>query len=275
MPYANRLYRWLIEPVKQQLIASGVDTLVVVPDGVLRTIPFAALHNGERYLIEEFALAVTPSLRLTAAPPLQPARANALIAGIAQSVQGFSPLPQVTSELATIHDRVGGTVLSNRDYTKQKLRSALAESDYTVIHMATHSVVGATPADSFLLTYDGKLTMTDLDYLLRIGEFRNRQVELLTLSACETAIGDERAALGLAGIAVKSGAKSVVASLWLVDDAATAQLMDSFYRSLDLRGEGAASKAKALRAAQLSMLGDPATAHPAKWAAFMMIGNWQ
>jgi CHAT domain-containing protein len=275
MPYANRLYRWLIEPVKQQLIASGVDTLVIVPDGVLRTIPFAALHNGERYLIEEFALAVTPSLRLTAALPLQPARANALIAGIAQSVQGFSPLPQVSSELATIHDRVGGTVLSNRDYTKQKLRSALAESDYTVIHMATHSVVGATPADSFLLTYDGKLTMTDLDYLLRIGEFRNRQVELLTLSACETAIGDERAALGLAGIAVKSGAKSVVASLWLVDDAATAQLMDSFYRSLDLRGEGAASKAKALRAAQLSMLGDPATAHPAKWAAFMMIGNWQ
>jgi CHAT domain-containing protein len=136
-------------------------------------------------------------------------------------------------------------------------------------------VVGATPADSFLLTYDGKLTMTDLDYLLRMGEFRNRQVELLTLSACETAIGDERAALGLAGIAVKSGAKSVVASLWLVDDAATAQLMGSFYRSLDLRGEGAASKAKALRAAQLSMLADPATAHPAKWAAFMMIGNWQ
>jgi len=274
MPYASRLYHWLIEPVKQQLVAAGIDTLIVIPDGVLRTIPFAALHSGERFLVEEFALAVTPSLKLTAGPHLKSSQATALLAGIAQSVQGFSPLPKVSTELSAIHERVGGKVLSNREYTKANLKAALAAGDYNIVHMATHSTVGATPADSFLLTYDGKLTMGDLEYLLRIGEFREHPLELLTLSACETAIGDERAALGLAGIAVKSGAKSVLASLWLVDDNATALLMNRFYTNISLRDEGHFSKAKALRAAQLNLLSDPATEHPANWAAFMLIGNW-
>jgi CHAT domain-containing protein len=117
--------------------------------------------------------------------------------------------------------------------------------------------------------------MSDLENLLRIGEFRDRRVELLTLSACETAIGDERAALGLAGMAVKSGAASVVASLWLVDDAATAALMNRFYSNLQARKDIRLPIAKALRAAQLNLLADPATEHPANWAAFVLIGNWQ
>lgn len=275
LPYATRLYRWLIAPVKAQLEAQGIDTLVVVPDGVLRTIPFAALYSGERYLIEEFAVAVTPALKFTAAPRAQPGEAKALLAGIAQSVQGFSPLPQVTSELSSIHESIGGRVISNRDYTQANLRSALLAADYSIVHLATHSSMGATPAESFLLTYDDKLTIGDLENLLRIGEFHDRRVELLTLSACETAIGDERAALGLAGIAVKSGAASVVASLWLVDDNATAALMNRFYKHWQAHPENRLSKAKALRAAQLNLLAEPATDHPANWAAFMLIGNWQ
>jgi CHAT domain-containing protein len=275
LPYANRLYRWLIEPVKQQLVAAGVDTLIVIPDGALRTIPFAALHSGERYLVEEFAMATTPSLKLTASSRASAAQATVLLGGVAQSVQGFSPLPEVATELATIQSHVGGKVLSDRQYTKGNLTTALMTEDYSIVHMATHGTVGATPAESFLLTYDSKLTMSDLEYLLRIGQFRKNPVELLTLSACETAVGDERAALGLAGIAVKSGAQSVVASLWLVDDNATASLMNRFYRNLSLRdAAAAASKAKALRSAQLGLLADPATQHPANWAAFMLIGNW-
>jgi len=274
LPYANRLYRWLIEPVKQQLVGAGIDTLVVIPDGVLRTVPFAALHSGERFLVEEFALAVTPSLALTTGASTLTTQGSALLAGVAQAVQGFSPLPKVTAELSSIHDQMGGKVLSNGEYTIANLSAALAADDYSIVHMATHSTIGATPAESFLLTYDGKLTMGDLEFLLRIGEFRKQPLELLTLSACETAVGDERAALGLAGMAVKSGAKSVLASLWLVDDSATAALMNRFYRNLDLRG-GNSSKAKALRAAQLNLLAEPATEHPANWAAFMLIGNWQ
>jgi CHAT domain-containing protein len=190
-------------------------------------------------------------------------------------VQGFAPLPQVTSELSSIHDYFDGRVIANHDYTKANLRAALGADNYTIVHMATHGVVGATPAESFLLTYDDKLTMSDLESLLRIGEFRDRRVDLLTLSACETAIGDDRAALGLAGIAVKSGAASVVASLWLVDDTATAALMNRFYKHLKAPAGGSLPKAKALRAAQLNMLSDSTTEHPANWAAFMLIGSWQ
>jgi len=278
LPYANRLYRWLIEPVRMQLTAAGVDTLVVVPDGALRTIPFAALHSGERFLVEEFALATTPSLKLTAGSGASSAPATALLGGIAQSVQGFSPLPEVANELSTIQSHVGGKVLSDRQYTKGNITAALTAEDYSIVHMATHGTVGATPAESFLLTFDSKLTMGDLEYLLRIGQFRKNPVELLTLSACETAVGDERAALGLAGMAVKSGARSVLASLWLVDDNATASLMNRFYKSLTVDNgvntTRSNSKAKALRAAQLGLLAEPATQHPANWAAFLLIGNW-
>lgn len=275
MPYASRLYRWLIAPVKPSLVNAGVETLVIVPDGVLRSIPFGALHSGDRYLIEEFAVAVTPGLTLTAASRATAANSGVLLAGIAQSVQGFAPLPQVRSELRSIHDRVGGRVLTDRDYTKANVKAALETGNYNIVHLATHGTVGATPAESFLLTYDGRLSMGDLEELLRIGEFRERNIDLLTLSACETAIGDERAALGLAGIAVKSGAASVVASLWRVDDAATAVLMDRFYQRLRDSQSAVGSKASALRAAQLGLLGDVATAHPAHWAAFTLIGNWQ
>jgi CHAT domain-containing protein len=233
-------------------------------------VPFAVLHDGERYLIENFAVAVTPALRLTAlSEPMK--SSNVLLAGVAQPVQGFAPLPQVKAELQSIRGRFDGRVLSDRDYTKANLQAALAGGDYNIVHMATHGTVSAASDDSFLLTYDGRLTMTDLESVLR-KDGREPRIDLLTLSGCETAVGDERAALGLAGMAVKSGAASVVASLWKVDDAATARLMDRFYEQLQTER---VTKARALRGAQLSMIADPQYAHPAHWAAFMLIGSWQ
>lgn len=274
LPYAQRLYRWLIAPVKAQLDAVGARTLVVIPDGVLRVVPFAVLHDGDSYLLADYALAITPSLTLTAPQPLADARPQVLLAGVSQPVQGFAPLPNVSQELATIRSHVGGRVLVDGDYTTSKVTAALTQDEYAIVHMATHTVIGDTPTDSFLLTYDGKLTMSDLERLLRTSRFRKQPVELLTLSACETAIGDERTALGLAGIAVKSGARSAVATLWRVSDDSAAILMNRFYEQLSLRGDQQVSKANALRAAQRSLLSDPQTAHPAHWAAFMLIGNW-
>jgi CHAT domain-containing protein len=177
----------------------------------------------------------------------------------------------VATELQSIRDRLGGRVLADDNYTKANLQAALSDGDYNIVHMATHGTVSAATADSFLLTYDGRLTMTDLETALR-RDSREPRIDLLTLSGCETAVGDERAALGLAGMAVKSGAASVLASLWKVDDAATARLMDRFYEQLQT---GQAAKARALRSAQLSMLADVRFSHPAHWAAFMLIGSWQ
>jgi len=272
MPYAQRLYRWLIAPLASDLAAANATTLVVVPDGVLRLIPFAVLHDGEHYLIHKYGLATTPSLTLTAPQPLRGNKPLALLTGVAQPVQGFAPLPKVSGELAGIREHVDGAVLIDGDYTTDKLAAALTRDEYAIVHMATHSVVGDTPTDSYLLTYDGKLTMSDLEQLLRRSRFRRQPVELLTLSACDTAIGDERAALGLAGIALKAGARSALATLWRVSDDSAATLMRDFYA--ELTSAGSASKAGALRSAQLKMLGNASTAHPVHWSAFMLIGNW-
>jgi CHAT domain-containing protein len=274
LPYANRLYRWLIAPLRPELEQARVTTLVVVPDGVLRTIPFAVLHDGTDYLVRAYAIAITPSLTLTAPRRLPTTKTSALLTGIAQPVQGFAGLPEVSNELATIRSHIGGRVLIDREYTAAKLSAALAKHEYAILHMATHSVVGDSPSESFLLTYDGRLTLGELGRLLRANRFRDQPVELLTLSACETAIGDERAALGLAGMALRSGARSAVATLWLVADEPTATLMNAFYRELSLRAASGISKARALQAAQIALLDAPATTHPANWAAFMLIGNW-
>jgi CHAT domain-containing protein len=274
LPYAQRLYRWLVAPVRAELDAASIRTIVVVPDGALRVIPFAVLHDGAHYLIADYAVVVTPSLTLTAPQPLRASRLQALLAGVSHAVQGFAPLPNVSAELATIQKQIDSKVLVDDDYTTSKVAAALTSGDYGIVHMATHSVVGETPADSFLLTYDGRLTMTDLERLLRAGQFRKQPVELLTLSACETAVGDERAALGLAGIAVRSGARSALATLWRVSDPSAASLMNRFYQQLNSRGSIPVTKASALQAAQRSLLADPATAHPAHWAAFVLIGNW-
>jgi CHAT domain-containing protein len=270
LPYSQRMYRWLVAPVAAEIAASNARTLVVVPDGVLRLIPFAVLNDGERFLIQKYALATTPSLTLTAPQPLRGNKPLALLTGVARPVQGFSPLPKVSAELAGIREHVNGAVLMDGDYTTDRLAAALTRDEYAIVHMATHSVVGDTPADSYLLTYDGRLSISELEELLRRGRFRRQPVELLTLSACETAIGDERAALGLAGIALKAGARSALATLWRVSDDSSAALMKDFYAGL----ASATSKAAALRDAQLKMLEREATSHPAHWAAFMLIGNW-
>lgn len=272
LPYSQRMYRWLIAPLAADLATMNARTLVVVPDGVLRVIPFAVLHDGERFLIQKYALATTPSLTLTAPQPLRGNKPLALLTGVAQPVQGFAPLPKVSGELAGIREHVDGAVLIDDDYTTDRLAAALTRDEYAIVHMATHSVVGDTPADSYLLTYDGRLSMSDLEQLLRRGRFRRQPVELLTLSACDTAIGDERAALGLAGIALKAGARSALATLWRVADDSAATLMKDFYAGLT--SAGSTSKADALRDAQLKMLAREATSHPAHWAAFMLIGNW-
>ena len=274
LPYAQRLYRWLLAPLRTELDAASIRTIVVVPDGALRLVPFAVLHDGARHLVADYAVVVTPSLTLTAPQPLATSRLQALLAGVSQSVQGFAPLPSVSAELDSIQSQIESKVLVNADYTTTKVAAALSRGDYGIVHMATHSVVGETPADSFLLTYDGRLTMSDLERLLRAGQFRKQPVELLTLSACETAVGDERAALGLAGLAVRSGARSALATLWRVSDPAAASVMNRFYQQLSTRGASPVTKASALQAAQRSLLADPTTAHPANWAAFVLIGNW-
>ncbi len=269
--YARKLYEWLIRPLEAHLSANGIDTLVIAPDAILRTIPLAALHDGKAFLIEKYALAATPGLQLTESETLPRRDARVMLSGLSEGVQGFAPLPAVPEELSRIRSLYGGRVLLDRRFEISSFETELKRIPYSIVHIASHGEFSSDPKKSFLLTYDGKLTMDQLEELIKLGQFRAKPVELLTLSACQTALGDQRAALGLAGVAVKAGARSVLASLWNVNDEATAQLVVEFYRQLL---NPLLSKAKALQNAQLSLLKQKKYAHPNYWAAFLLIGNW-
>lgn len=269
---SRRLHDWLIRPVAGWLAEEKADTLVVVPDGPLRNLPFAALHDGEGFLVRRHAVVTAPGLALTDVRPFRERRGAALLAGLTEPVQGFPALPEVTEELDAIAAHYPGKRLQDADFVEANLRQALATQPYSLLHVATHARFERDARDSFLLTYDGRMSLTGLESLLATTRGRDGQVELLGLSACETARGDDRAALGLAGVAVKAGTRSAVATLWRVSDEATAVLLPDFYRRL--ADTAVAGKAQALRLAQLKLMKDWRFRHPGYWAPFLLIGNW-
>jgi CHAT domain-containing protein len=195
-----------------------------------------------------------------------------LINGLSEAVQGFPPLPSVVKEVNTIKQVfTNSTVLLDKAFSLNAVNNALQSNPYEIIHISSHGQFVSNHKDSFLLTYDDRLTMDRLENLFQLSESRQNKVELLTLSACQTAVGDERAALGLAGVAIKAGARSALASLWYVDDEATSQLITDFYQHLQKPN---VSKAQALQHAQKKMAAQHKYRYPAYWAPFLLIGNW-
>jgi CHAT domain-containing protein len=268
---ARQIYQWLIKPLENELEQAGVETLVIIPDGALRTIPLAALHDGRGFLLRRYAVATAPALKLTAPKELAPAaRRRALLAGISVSVQDYPALPAVDGEIAAIAKLQRTKTLLNSAFRVSPFQQELSTGPYSVVHIASHGEFGSNPSDTFILTFDGKLTLDMLERAVKQSGFGENSLELLVLSACRTATGDDRAALGLGGIAVKAGAKTAVASLWAVDDEATSILIQEFYGRL---GAGE-TKAQALRNAQIDLIESGRFRHPAYWAAFIMIGNW-
>ena len=269
---ARQLYDWVIRPAEDKLAAHHVDTLIIASDGALRLIPFSTFHDGKQFLVEKYALATVPAITLFESEHLEYKGEQILISGLSDAVQGFSALPSVTDELHDIKAIMNGKVLlHNSEHTIDNLARELENNTYSIMHLATHGVFGGTPDETFLLTYDDKLTMDRLEKLLNIRKYRNDKVELLVMSACQTALGDERAALGIAGVAVKTGVRSVIATLWFVDDEATSLAIREFYRQLRTPD---ISKAKALQNAQKKLISQDRYWHPLYWAPFLLIGNW-
>lgn len=267
----QKIYDWLIRPAAVDLAASEVETLVFVLDGALRNIPMAALHDGQQYLLEKYQIALTPGLQLLESRGLQVRELSALTMGISEARQGFAALPGVEFELNKIKSQVPAEVLLNQQFTSQSLKDQIASAPFPIVHLATHGQFSSQAEETFILTWDSKINVKQLDRLLRTREQEPSPLELLVLSACETALGDQRAVLGLAGIAVRSGARSTMATLWQVNDASSAVLMAEFYSQLSQPG---VNKAEALRRAQLSILQQGRYSDPYYWAPFVLVGNW-
>lgn len=267
-----KVYDWLIRPVEAQLAQSQVKTLVFVLDGALRNIPIAALYDGNQYLVEKYSIALTPGLELLGPRPLRQTKLKTLAGGLTEARHGFSSLPNVSDELKTIESEVPSEVLLNQTFTSSALRKLIDSVPFSVVHLATHGQFSSNADETFVLAWDKPIKLNELKDLLRSREQTTPEpIELLVLSACETAEGDKRAALGLAGVAIQAGARSTLASLWSLDDESGARLVSQFYKELATKQ---VTKAEALRQAQLSLLKDPDYRHPIHWAAYVLLGNW-
>jgi len=287
---ARVLYDILIRPIEAELQTSGISTLVFAMDGDLRSIPVAALYDGEKFLVQKYASATVPSLQLAnVSSRKRNTDVSILAVGLTDSVQGFSALPNVKTEVDIIGSKIlSGTSFFNQDFTVDNIQAQRRKQPYNIIHLATHAQFDLDNAnDSFILFWDRKVRTNQLPKL----DLSN--IELLTLSACETAVGNN---LGLSGSAISAGVKTVLASLWSVSDAGTAPLMIKFYSNY----VDAPSKAIALQKAQLALIdgsvkiennvikgipniGDIATGnlsqkidlkHPFFWSPFILVGNW-
>ena len=272
---AKTLYQQTIKPFAQNLQQRKIQTLVFVQDGILRSVPMSALYDGKQYLIEKYAIATTPSLTVTEPEAFKRQNLKVLALGLTESseIDGriYPPLPQVRTEIREIKREFQHTKsLLNQQFTSDRLKQELERENYPIVHIASHGRFGSEPQDTFLITGNDRiLSMPELDRIIRNAPGGTEPIELLSLTACETALGDERATLGLAGVAVQAGAKSAIASLWSLDDGVTPQVVEQFYASLQ---NSQLNKAQALQTAQSQLIEQ--NLHPAYWASFVLIGNW-
>ncbi|BBD67883.1 hypothetical protein NIES4072_48150 [Nostoc commune NIES-4072] len=273
---SQQIYDWLIRPAQTELVKSGIKTLVFVLDGELRNIPMAVLYDKQQkqYLVEKYAIALTPGLQLLDPKPLRQVQLNALTAGVSEKrpVEGkeFPELENVPRELKEIKSEVPKSEeLLNQEFTQTNLQNKLQKVSFSVVHLATHGEFSSDAEKTFILTWDKLVKVKEFDNLLRVGD-KNRfsGIELLVLSACQTAEGDKRAALGLAGIAIRAGVRSTLATLWSIDDRSTADVMSEFYGKL----KAGTNKAEALQSAQLAVFAKEKA--PYFWAPYVLVGNW-
>ncbi|MBD2504554.1 CHAT domain-containing protein [Anabaena azotica] len=298
---SQQLYKWIIAPLEADLQERGISNLVFLPDIGLRTTPFAALHDGKQFIVEKYSIGLMPSLSLTNTLYTDIKKSQVLALGISQSTQGQQPLPAVPVELSTLVSQLWqGKLLLNEQATLGNLKMIRRQQPFGIIHLATHADFIPGPlSNSYIQLWEDKLRLNQIRQL-RLNE---PQVEMIVLSACRTALGDEEVEIGFAGLAVLAGVKTSIASMWAVNDAGTATLMTKFYESL----KTAPIRAEALRQAQVAMakgelyikdgrveglaaargLVLPAQSvenvdededtiqlsHPYYWAAFTMVGN--
>ncbi|MDP9132384.1 MAG: CHAT domain-containing protein, partial [Nitrospirota bacterium] len=166
LPHAQQLYDWLLRPLEGDLRSYKIDTLIFVPDGALRTIPMSALHDGNEFLIAQYAVAMTPGLDLTDPQPINRTRAQLLSSGLTTAVQGFPPLPFVAEEMKNIHSLFKGEQLLDKSFITSRLQSELEDGRFSILHIATHGQFATDVDQSFLLTFDDRLTMTQLEHLV-------------------------------------------------------------------------------------------------------------
>lgn len=277
---SQALYQLLVAPVERDLEQAGAKTVMLSLDGALRYLPFGALHDGERYLVQRWNFPMFTSVTRNRLRDAASPRWQAAGLGVTRAFGEFAALPAVQNEMRSIIQASGragllpGEIYLDEAFTAQRFKE-VSQRPFQLLHVASHFRFSpGTEVNSFLLLGNGeRLSLGDL----RTQNYRFDNVDLLTLSACDTGLGGGRDAQGreiegFGVIAQQQGAKAVVATLWPVADESTSGLMVEMYRR---RQDERLSKIEALRQAQLSLLAQGRYAHPFYWAPFILMGNWQ
>lgn len=276
---SQQIYKWVVRPFQSQLDAQNVKTLVFVPDGPFRNVPMSALHDGERYLVEKYAIALSPGLQLLEPKVAERKSLNAVAAGLTYVENPeVQPGPFRWEDIKAEFDALKTTKILTQDplrdqaFTSQNLTQQLESLPFNVIHLSTHAGFSSRKEDTFIRMADDRITLDRFGEILRRRQqSQTIPLELLVLSACETATGDSRATLGLTGIALKAGARSTVAALWPVLPKATTELIARFYEKLAAAQQNQQTKAQVLQEVQKELL---KKYPPADWAAFVLVGDW-
>lgn len=271
----QQFYSWLIQPLQEQLNKSQIKTLVFVLDGSLRNIPMAALYDGNQYLAERYAVSLVLGMDVREPVPMNRSALRVLAASLTDAPSDFPQYDQLkyaNQELDKIQQSgVQTKLIRDRAFTKNQFNHELNSSSFQVIHLATHGQFGADRNNTYILAADGAIHIDELDQLFRSQRQKQANLDLLILSACKTAAGNDRAVLGIAGTAVKAGAQSVIAGLWSLADEPSVLFTKTLYENL---GKPNVSRAEALRRAQVALLNTEEFSHPRYWAPYVLVGSW-
>ncbi|MBW4504945.1 MAG: CHAT domain-containing protein [Scytonematopsis contorta HA4267-MV1] len=265
---ANQLYNWLVAPLEAELKNRQIDNVVFIVDEGLRTLPLAALHDGQKFLVEKYSLGLMPSLSLTDANHFNINNSQILAMGASDFPgTGQEKLPGAQEEVRTITQELWkGQSFTNEALTFSNLVEQRQQGHFGIIHLATHAKFdGGIPDNSYIQLRDRKIGLNNIRQL----GWNKPPAELVVLSACETAIGSKEAELGFAGFSVKAGVKSTLATLWQVNDKGTLEVMKEFYQKL----KTSPIKAKALQSAQITMIKNEQFKHPYYWSGFTLVGS--
>ncbi len=268
---SQQLYKLIFSSeIKSYLKTSEIEKLIFVNDGILRNVPMAALHDGENFLVEDYAITNSLGLNIQAKdsnPKIEKVTAFGLTIGINQ----FPPLPYIEQEIKQLAEIVEQEEFLNDEFTKSNFKKQLESTKSPLVHVATHGKFGGKPENTFLQAYQSQISLSELEEILstRNLRFPINPIELLVLSACDTAAGDSRATLGMSGVAARSGVNSILGSLWSVNDRQIVSLVNGFYSNLI---ENGLSEPEALRQAQLDLIKSP-DYHPSNWSSMILLQN--
>ncbi|MDJ1176997.1 CHAT domain-containing protein [Roseofilum capinflatum] len=299
-PYASQLYQWLIQPLQESLSTQKTDTLILCLDKQLRSLPIAALYHNDHFLIQDYQIGLIPSFSLIDPTYRSVESATLLGFGVSDGGQNqeLPPLPAVPIEISWLQNVWKSQTFLDQNATVENLQQYSQISETRMMHIATHAEFRTGDvSNSFIQLWDRNVGLDQLRELSQNSQWnQNPRVELLTLSACRTALGSEEAELGFSGLALQAGVKTSLGSLWYTSDEGSLALMAEFYHQLQNNN----TKISALKQAQLNMINgsiqihdnrldlssdlsieipdqfskNQTFTHPYYWSAYTLIGNW-